>query len=120
MTHVTRLTSLTTTHIGTRNGDVDTASLKRGSGTNVSETTNFTYDNKGNLLKDNKATYYYNEFNQTTKVETFDGNVQINRYDAEHLRYEMEENHKLIQFIFNTNRESRRKRNNLDYLYKNF
>ena len=54
---------------------------------------------------DDKANYSYNEFNQTTKAETFDGDVQINRYDAEGLRYEMEENRKLVQFIFNTNRE---------------
>ena len=40
-----------------------------------------------------------------TKIETFDGNVQINRYDAEGLRYEMEENGQLVQFIFNTERE---------------
>ena len=31
--------------------------------------------------------------------------MQINRYDAEGLRYEMEENKKLVQFIFNENRE---------------
>ncbi|MDE6357867.1 MAG: RHS repeat protein [Eubacteriales bacterium] len=55
-------------------------------------TTSFEWDNAGNLLKDDKATYSYDEFNRTTKVETFDGNVQINRYDAEGLRYEMEEN----------------------------
>ena len=47
----------------------------------------------------------YNDFNQTTKVETFDGNIQINRYDAEGLRYEMEKNGQLVQFIFNTNKE---------------
>ena len=40
-----------------------------------------------------------------TKVETFDGNVQVNRYDAEGLRYEIEENGQLVQFIFNTERE---------------
>ena len=51
------------------------------------KTTEFDYDNAGNLLKDDKSNYSYNEFNQTTKVETFDGNVQINRYDAEGLRY---------------------------------
>ena len=33
-------------------------------------------------------------------METFDGNIQINRYDAEGLRHEMEENGKLVQFIF--------------------
>ncbi|MDE6357099.1 MAG: hypothetical protein K2L15_00755 [Eubacteriales bacterium] len=54
------------------------------------------WDNAGNLLKDDKATYSYDEFNKTTKVKTFDGNVQINRYDAEGLRYEMEENGQYI------------------------
>ena len=34
------------------------------------------------------------------KVETFDGNVQVNRYDAEGLRHEMEENGRLVRFIF--------------------
>ena len=67
--------------------------------------TKFKWDNAGNLLQDDKANYTYNDFNQTTKVETFDGNIQINRYDAEGLRYEMEENGQLVQFIFNTNRE---------------
>ena len=30
----------------------------------------------------------------------FDGNKQINRYDPEGLRYEMEKNGRLMQFIF--------------------
>ena len=34
------------------------------------------------------------------KVESFDGNVQVNRYDAEGLRHEMEENGRLVRFIF--------------------
>ena len=63
-------------------------------------TTQFTYDKAGNLLKDNKAEYTYDAFNRTEKVETFDGHVQINRYDAEGLRHEMEEDGKLVQFIF--------------------
>ena len=63
-------------------------------------TTPFQYDNAGNLLVDDKARYSYDAFNRTTKVETFDGNVQVNRYDAEGLRYEMEENGRLVQFIF--------------------
>ncbi|MDE6357797.1 MAG: hypothetical protein K2L15_04300, partial [Eubacteriales bacterium] len=73
--------------------------------TKDNKTTDFKWDNAGNLLQDDKANYTYNNFNQTTKVETFDGNVQINRYDAEGLRYEMEENGQLVQFIFNTERE---------------
>ena len=60
--------------------------------TKNNNTISFKYDNAGNLLQDNKATYTYNDFNQTVKVENFDGNIQINRYDAEGLRYEMEEN----------------------------
>ena len=68
-------------------------------------TTPFQYDNAGNLLVDDKARYSYDAFNRTTRVETFDGNVQVNRYDAEGLRYEMEENGNLVQFIFNQERE---------------
>ena len=63
-------------------------------------TTPFQYDNAGNLLRDDKAKYTYDAFNRTTKVETFDGNVQVNRYDAEGLRHEMEENGRLVRFIF--------------------
>ena len=63
-------------------------------------TTMFQYDNAGNLLVDDKAQYSYDAFNRTTRVETFDGNVQVNRYDAEGLRYEMEENGRLVRFIF--------------------
>ena len=63
-------------------------------------TTPFQYDNAGNLLRDDKAQYSYDAFNRTVKVETFDGNVQINRYDAEGLRHEMEENGRLVRFIF--------------------
>ena len=62
--------------------------------------TEFWYDAAGNLVKDNKAVYTYDAFNRNTRVETFDGNIQINRYDAEGLRHEMEENGKLVQFIF--------------------
>ena len=46
----------------------------------------------GNLIRDANNTYEY-------------GHTQINRYDAEGLRYEMEENGKLVQFIFNENKE---------------
>ena len=63
-------------------------------------TTPFQYDNAGNLLRDDKAKYTYDAFNRTVKVETFDGNVQVNRYDAEGLRHEMEENGRLVRFIF--------------------
>jgi RHS repeat-associated protein len=54
----------------------------------------------GNLLKDGRASYTYDAFNRQTKAEMFDGNIQTNRYDPEGLRYEMEENERLVQFIF--------------------
>ncbi|MCX4378506.1 MAG: HNH endonuclease [Lachnospiraceae bacterium] len=63
-------------------------------------TSQYEYDNAGNLLKDDRARYEYDAFNRNTKVETFNGNIQINRYDAEGLRYEMEENGRLVSFIF--------------------
>jgi len=60
----------------------------------------------GEPLADDKARYSYDAFNRTEKVETFDGHIQLNRYDAESLRYEMEENGNLVRFIFNQNREA--------------
>jgi len=60
----------------------------------------YAYDNAGNLLKDGKNQYNYDAFNRTSRVETFDGNIQINRYDAEGLRHELEETGNLVQFIF--------------------
>ena len=63
-------------------------------------TSQYEYDNAGNLLKDDKAQYTYDAFNRNTKVETFNGNIQINHYDAEGLRHEMEENGKLVTFIY--------------------
>lgn len=62
--------------------------------------TPFQYDNAGNLLRDDKAKYTYDAFNRMVKVETFDGHVQVNRYDPEGLRHEMEENGRLVRFIF--------------------
>ena len=60
----------------------------------------YTYDEAGNLLRDGRAAYTYDAFHRTSKVETFSGEIQINRYDAEGLRHEMEENGKLVQFIY--------------------
>ena len=74
--------------------------------------TEFRYDAAGNLVKDDKVAYTYDAFNRNTRVETFDGNIQINRYDAEGLRHEMEENGKLVQFLQEAGvcRGTRRKR----------
>ncbi|SFH94964.1 YD repeat-containing protein [Selenomonas ruminantium] len=63
------------------------------------------YDKAGNLLQDANNAYEYDDFRRTSKVTTKAGMTQINRYDAEGLRHEMEENGKLVQFIFNENRE---------------
>ena len=52
------------------------------------------------MLEDGRTRYGYDAFNRNTKAETFDGNVQINRYDAKGLRHEIEENGKLVSFIF--------------------
>ena len=67
--------------------------------------TRFAYDAAGNLLQDDRAAYTYDNLNRAVKAETFDGNIQINHYDAEGLRHEMEENGRLVQFIFNTEKE---------------
>ena len=56
-------------------------------------------------MNDGERSYKNDAFNRVTRVETTTGQVQINHYDAEGLRYEMEENKKLVQFIFNENRE---------------
>ncbi|WP_199884115.1 RHS repeat domain-containing protein [Anaerosinus massiliensis] len=69
------------------------------------QTTQYSYDHVGNLLTDEDNQYTYDGFNRTSKVETKKGQVQVNRYDAEGLRYEIEENGKLVQFIFNENKE---------------
>ena len=66
---------------------------------------NYQYDRSGNLLQDDNNTYEYDAFRRTIKVTTKTGMTQINRYDAEGLRHEMEENGKLVQFIFNENKE---------------
>lgn len=34
------------------------------------------------------------------KVEDVQGNIQKNRYDAEGLRYEMEENERLFRYVY--------------------
>ncbi len=65
----------------------------------------YRYDNACNLLQDANNTYEYDAFRRTSKVTTKTGLTQINRYDAEGLRCEMEENGKLVQFIFNENKE---------------
>lgn len=64
----------------------------------------FTYSPQGSILREEGPEgirkYTYNSKNQQIRVELSDGRVQKNRYDAEGLRYEMEENGRLLQFVY--------------------
>ena len=60
----------------------------------------FLYDPQGNLLKDDHAEYTYNAFKQMVSAKTFDGQVQVNHYDGEGLRHEVEENGQLVKFLY--------------------
>lgn len=71
---------------------------------NVQKVKEFSYDAQGNLLTDGEKKFTYDTFNRAVKTKTADANIQVNRYDAENLRYEVEENGKLVQFLFQ-NRE---------------
>ncbi len=71
----------------------------------ITETIRYTYDRQGNLLSDDKAVYTYDGFHRLSEIRCSDGSYQKNRYDAEELRHEMEENGALVKFLFNENRE---------------
>ena len=71
----------------------------------IGETSYYGYDRSGNLLSDGNATYTYDGFGRTAEVKMANGNSQINRYDAEGLRAEMEENGQLVKFLFNGEKE---------------
>ena len=71
----------------------------------IGETSYYGYDRSGNLLSDGNATYTYDSFGSTAEVRMANGDSQINRYDAEGLRAEMEENGQLVKFLFNEERE---------------
>ncbi len=67
---------------------------------NTNKIIKYSYDEQGNLIRDDKATYNYDAFNRMIKVERLDGNIQKNRYDAEGLRYEVEENERLLSYLY--------------------
>ena len=71
----------------------------------IGETSYYGYDRSGNLLSDGSATYTYDGFGRTAEVRMANGDSQINHYDAEGLRAEMEENGQLVQFLYNEERE---------------
>lgn len=68
-------------------------------------TRNFTYDVCGNLSHDGTMTYTYDELNRLAEITTQDGHVQKHRYDAKGLRHELEEDGKLVQFLYNHKQE---------------
>lgn len=71
-------------------------------------TSTFQYDKQGNLLREERKTkestqeslYTYDGFNRQKKIRTFDNKVQVNHYDGEGLRHEMEENGQLVKFLY--------------------
>ena len=67
--------------------------------------TSFSYDACGNLLSDGHQSYSYDELNRLSSVTTADGNTFVHHYDAEGLRHEVEEDGRLVQFIFNHKRQ---------------
>ena len=72
----------------------------------------YTYDRQGNMLSEGEKKYSYDSFGRMVRAEvpvespsTREFQVQINRYDGEGLRHEMEENGRLIKFLYNEDRE---------------
>ena len=65
----------------------------------------YTYDRQGNMLSDGRNQYTYDDFGRLVLAVTAEGGIQKNCYDAEGLRIEMEENGRLVQFLYNENRE---------------
>ena len=64
----------------------------------------FTYDKQGGIVKEKTSSgirkFTYNSIHQQTRIETTDGRIQENRYDAEGLRYDLIENGKRTRFIY--------------------
>ena len=65
----------------------------------------YTYDRQGNMLSDGRNQYTYDDFGRLVSAVTAEGGIQKNCYDAEGLRTEMEENGRLVQFLYNEDRE---------------
>ena len=61
---------------------------------------NLIYDTDGNLTSDGKGIYEYDVFDHMSSAKIDDKNTFICRYDAEGLRYEVEENERLIKYIY--------------------
>ena len=66
----------------------------------VSEHKEYTYDQQGNMLSDGVKNFTYDAMNRLSQVTNAEGHIQKNRYDGEGLRAEMEENGRLVSFLF--------------------
>ena len=64
------------------------------------KTYTYRYDAQGNTLGDGENTYLYDCLNRIAEVQTKAGDIQKNHYDAEGLRSQMEENGKLVSFVY--------------------
>ena len=73
--------------------------------TTQQETVTYSYDRQGNMLSDGRNQYTYDDFGRLVLAVTAEGGIQKNCYDAEGLRTEMEENGRLVQFLYNEDRE---------------
>ena len=73
--------------------------------TTQQETVTYSYDRQGNMLSDGRNRYAYDDFGRLASAVTAEGDIQKNCYDAEGLRAEMEENGRLVQFLYNEDRE---------------
>lgn len=64
----------------------------------------FTYDRQGGIVEERNPMgirhFSYNSRHQQTRVETENGSVQENRYDAENLRFELLENGRKTGFVY--------------------
>ncbi len=60
----------------------------------------YTYDMDGNLISDPYGTYQYDGFNRMERAVMEDGSILVCRYDAEGLRHEIEENGRLVRFLY--------------------
>ena len=61
---------------------------------------NLVYDADGNLTSDGKGIYEYDVFGHMSTAKLDNKETLICRYDAEGLRYEVEENERLIKYIY--------------------
>ena len=64
------------------------------------KTYTYGYDAQGNTLGDGENTYVYDCLNRIAEVQIKAGDIQKNHYDAEGLRSQMEENGKLVSFVY--------------------